>query len=114
MGAFLAPAAQPVSVPAILVEVAFRQPFLAPAAALLFYAANGSMALLELEVSSFDLAGPQVILMLIFTLTRFAPVPQTVFEGAAYAELSLVLHLFAHVTFLHFHFTPSQYVSDTP
>jgi hypothetical protein len=64
------------------------------------------------EVSSFDLAGPQVILVLIFTLARFAPIPQTIFEGAAFAKLTLVFPLSAFVTLLHF--TPSQYVSDTP
>jgi uncharacterized membrane protein YcgQ (UPF0703/DUF1980 family) len=59
------------------------------------------MALFIFEVSSFDLAGSQVIAVLIFTLARFAPVPQAIVEGAAFAELALVFPLSAFVTLLH-------------
>jgi hypothetical protein len=74
VGAFLAPASQAVSVPAILVEAAFILPLLALQASLLFHTVNSSMVLFISGVSSLDLAGPQVILVLIFALARFAPV----------------------------------------
>jgi hypothetical protein len=102
LGAFLAPASQAVFVPAILVELPFCLPLLAPATALLFHAVNDPMALFIFEVSSPDLAGLQVIPVLVFTLARFAPVPQTIVENAVFAKLALVFPLSAFVTLLHF------------
>jgi hypothetical protein len=60
------------------------------------------MALVIFEVSSLDLAGLQVILALVFTFARLAPIPQTVFESVAFAKLALVFPLSAFVTLLHF------------
>jgi hypothetical protein len=87
---------------AVLVEAAFILPLLASATSLLFHAFNNSMAPFVTEVSSLDFAGPQVIPVLIFALARSAPVPQTIFEGAAFVKLTLVLPLFAFVTLFHF------------
>jgi hypothetical protein len=102
VGTFLAPACQAVSVPAILIEAAFIFPLLAPATTLLFHAVSNSMASVIFEVSSLDLAGPQVVPVLVFTFAHFAPVPQTVFESVAFAKLALVFPLSAFVTLLHF------------
>jgi hypothetical protein len=70
------------------------------------------MALFIFEVSSFDLAGSHVIAVLIFTLARFAPVPQTIVEGTAYAELALVFPLSAFVTLLHFCRLPNFHLTS--
>jgi hypothetical protein len=72
------------------------------------------MAPLITEVSSLDFAGPQVIPVLIFALARFAPVPQTIFEGAAFAKLTLVFPLSAFVTLLHLQPTPYFYLPSFP
>lgn len=101
MGAFLAPACQAVSVPAILVEAVFALPLFAPATTLLFHAVSDSMALVIFEVSSLDLAGPQVIPVLVFTFARLAPIPQTIVEITAFAKLAFVFPLSAFVTLLH-------------
>ena len=101
-GALLAPAPQTIFVLAVLVEAAFILPLSAPATSLLFHAVNDSMAPFITEVSSLDFAGPQVIPVLIFALARFAPVPQTIVEGAAFTKFGFVFPLSAFVTLFHF------------
>jgi hypothetical protein len=72
------------------------------AASLLFDTINNPVALLVTTVSPQTWPIFMIALVHIITLALFAPIPQPIFAGALYAELTLFFPLFALGTTLHF------------